>query len=97
MVAWITLGTHHIPRTEDLPIVTTVGMSLDFFLLPFNYFDEDPAISSTDAIRVDPYDKDGERIGVERYGVKSGFRCVPGKHDIDAELKANSESYFGYS
>ncbi|KAL5004820.1 hypothetical protein ScPMuIL_018276 [Solemya velum] len=97
LVAWITLGTHHIPRTEDLPIVTTVGMSLDFFLLPFNYFDEDPAISSTDAIRVDPYDKDGERIGVERYGVKGGFRCVPEKHDIDAELKANSESYFGYS
>ncbi|KAL5005051.1 hypothetical protein ScPMuIL_018507 [Solemya velum] len=96
LVAWITLGTHHIPHTEDLPIVTTVGMSLDFFLLPFNYFNEDPAMSSADAIRVDPYDKHGERIGIERYGVDNSFRCVPNQMDVDEELKKKSDSYFGY-
>lgn len=71
-------------------------MSLQFFLLPFNYYDEDPAMSSANAIRVDPYDKNGERIGIERYGVDNNFRCVPMQVNVDSELKKESDSYFGY-
>ena len=53
-MAWLTLGAHHIPHSEDVPIVTTPGVQLTFFLLPYNYFDEDPSLASRDNIRVTP-------------------------------------------
>ena len=51
LVAWVTVGLHHIPHTEDVPIVTTPGVQLTFWLLPYNYFDYDPAMASRDNIR----------------------------------------------
>ena len=54
LVAWVTLGTIHIPHTGDIPVVTTQNTQLTFHILPYNYFDEDPSLASRDNIRVHP-------------------------------------------
>ena len=75
----MTLGTIHIPHSEDIPIVLTHGAQLTFHILPYNYFDEDVSLSSRDNIRVTP-GQDGRAVyeysGVEKLpGVKtSGAR-----------------------
>ena len=51
MVAWVTLGVHHIPRTEDLPVMPTPGTEMSFLLMPFNYFSEDPSVGDKDNVR----------------------------------------------
>lgn len=38
LVAWITMGVQHIPRSEDIPLIANFGTS--FYLKPWNYFDE---------------------------------------------------------
>ncbi len=74
LVAWVTLGSFHIPRTEDLPITTTPGNGLHFFILPYNFFPEDPSLASRDNIRVTP---DGDRHNYEYAGVEKEVTCVP--------------------
>ncbi|KAL5004112.1 hypothetical protein ScPMuIL_017568 [Solemya velum] len=90
LVAWISLGTHHIPHTEDLPVTPTVGMSLSFFLLPYNYFDEDPGMSSGNAIRIE-WDDSSKKGGIkiERYGVPDSARCTspPSRYDETVKEK----------
>lgn len=49
LVAWVTVGLHHIPTYEDLPVTSTPGKTLSVVLAPFNYFERDPAIHSRDA------------------------------------------------
>ena len=71
-MAWLTLGVHHIPHSEDVPVVTTPGVQLTFYLLPYNYFDEDPSLASRDNIRVTP----GENGHVYEYA------GVPNDDDI---------------
>ncbi|XP_052821069.1 putative amine oxidase [copper-containing] [Mya arenaria] len=95
-VAWVTMGVHHIPRMEDQPVTPTVGLDLRFFLLPYNYFDEDPAIGSGDAIRVEPRDQNDLNAGlrVERYGRKENAQCMPQKSAFDEELENKPESLF---
>ena len=73
LVAWITLGTHHIPHSEDVPIVTTPGIQLTFYLLPYNYFDEDPSLASRDNIRVTP----GKNGLVYKYAGVTGEGACP--------------------
>ena len=68
-MAWIALGSHHIPHTEDVPIVTTPGVQLTFYLLPYNYFDEDPSLASRDNIRVTPKQNGGKNY--QYAGVKA--------------------------
>ncbi|XP_078320133.1 putative amine oxidase [copper-containing] [Crassostrea virginica] len=51
LVAWVTLGVHHIPRTEDLPVMPTPGTEMSFLLMPFNYFSEDPSVGDKDNVR----------------------------------------------
>jgi Cu2+-containing amine oxidase len=50
LVLWVTLGKMHYPRSEDIPVVTNFGTSLD--IRPSNYFDEnalfDLPLKSTD-------------------------------------------------
>ncbi len=75
LVAWVTLGTFHVPHSEDVPIVTSPGVQLHFFLLPFNYFDEDPSLASRDNIRATP-NQDGDPV-FEYAGVQEDLICVP--------------------
>ncbi|RUS74888.1 hypothetical protein EGW08_017353 [Elysia chlorotica] len=70
LVFWITMGMHHIPHTEDLPVTPTVGNHLTFFLFPYNYFTDCPSMASRDQIRIqhkDPSDPT-KGVRVERYG-----------------------------
>ncbi|CAH1779076.1 unnamed protein product [Owenia fusiformis] len=66
LVAWLTLGTHHIPSSEDVPIQTSPGNQLSFFIMPFNYFNEDPSMGSLDNIYIKPNNKDPTVSDVER-------------------------------
>ncbi|CAH1796504.1 unnamed protein product [Owenia fusiformis] len=59
LVAWVSLGFQHVPNhSSDVPVTTTPGNIFSFYLKPFNYFDEDPSISSNDNVYVTP-GKDG--------------------------------------
>ncbi|CAC5416610.1 AOC1 [Mytilus coruscus] len=91
IVAWITMGFYHIPIKEDLPVTHTPGASFSFFLLPFNYFDENPAMASRNAIRVDPIDIKGKTksLKVERYGVDDDNNCIPPKYNYEQVMKKN--------
>eukprot|EP00746_Dinoflagellata_sp_MGD_P135119 gnl/MRDRNA2_/MRDRNA2_69040_c0_seq2.p1 gnl/MRDRNA2_/MRDRNA2_69040_c0~~gnl/MRDRNA2_/MRDRNA2_69040_c0_seq2.p1 ORF type:complete len:816 (-),score=134.28 gnl/MRDRNA2_/MRDRNA2_69040_c0_seq2:51-2162(-) len=42
LVAWVTVPHEHIPRTEDIPLISNIGAS--FKLLPWNYFDGNAAM-----------------------------------------------------
>ena len=66
-------------------------MDLSFYLSPYNYFDEDPAISSLNAVRIEPKDKMKMKtsIKINRYGVKQGLQCVPEKDRYDEEIMNN--------
>lgn len=85
------MGVQHIPHTEDLPITTTPGMEVSFYLLPYNYFDEDPAISSLNAVRIEPTNKlkHTTSIKINRYGVAQNFECLPEEDKYDGEIEKN--------
>lgn len=42
LVAWVMVGSAHIPAAEDVPVTPTVHSSNEFFIRPINYFDESP-------------------------------------------------------
>ncbi|XP_052283711.1 putative amine oxidase [copper-containing] isoform X3 [Dreissena polymorpha] len=94
-VAWVTMGMHHIPHMEDLPVTPTVGLDLRFFLLPYNYFDEDPAMGSGDAVRIEPRDQQNLHQGVhiENYG-KTDDKCFPRKSSFYSEIRDNPGRLF---
>ena len=83
LVAWVTIGAMHIPHSEDLPNTATVANSANFFIRPFNYFDEDPSIGSTNAILITPKDAKFSEQKVERYGTPTGPHCVPKEYKTD--------------
>ncbi|XP_066289272.1 diamine oxidase [copper-containing]-like [Branchiostoma lanceolatum] len=75
LVAWVTLSTHHIPHSEDFPTTATAGTQMQFFLRPFNYYDEDPSVGSSNAVLITPGEKSGS-VRVERFGTPTGPACV---------------------
>lgn len=83
------MGQYHIPHTEDLPMTTTPAMDASCFLLPYNYFEEDPSMAFKNSLRVEPTQrgKRGSSVIVERYGAKQGIDCVPEHTDFDALVK----------
>ena len=52
LVAWVPVGSMHIPSTEDYPTTATLGNQLTLFIKPFNYFDEDPSMASADNVYI---------------------------------------------
>jgi len=64
IVTWVNVGLHHIPHSEDVPVVVTPGASVSVFFRPFNYFDEDPATDLLHSVYITP---DG---GVDHNGVE---------------------------
>ncbi|KAL8606748.1 hypothetical protein ACOMHN_018782 [Nucella lapillus] len=91
LVLWITLGTHHIPHTEDIPVTPTPGGHLSFFLLPYNYFPECPSVSSRDNIRVDYVTpgKAEDGLKVDRSGNKESDMC--GTLTLEQLIKENPD------
>jgi primary-amine oxidase len=43
IVTWYTMGFHHVPHMEDWPVMSTTWRG--FTLMPFNFFDHNPAIT----------------------------------------------------
>lgn len=93
LVLWVTLGVHHIPHTEDLPLTTTSGMGLSFFLQPYNYFPEDPSMASSNAVRMEPKESG---VHVERYGVsREAVRtCAPKQNNFEQKIQEKPELVF---
>lgn len=46
IVAWATIGMHHVPRAEDWPVMPTLQHTIS--LKPFNFFDANPTSPPTD-------------------------------------------------
>ena len=80
IVAWVSIGSIQIPTSEDIPNVASAANTARFFLRPFNYFDEDPSIASTNAVIIRP---DSYNNVVQTFGTPQGDVCVPRKYDID--------------
>lgn len=95
-VAWVTMGVHHIPHTEDIPVTTTPGLDLRFFLLPNNYFEADPSIGSGDAMRIEPRDQRylSHGININRYGRRENYQCMPRATNFDSSVQDNPRSLF---
>lgn len=82
------MGMHHLPHTEDLPLTTTIGKALNFYLLPYNYFPECPSASSRDNIRVELKDEVDRTQGVKliRYH-DTNSQCAFAKSTLEQEYK----------
>lgn len=93
LVAWISMGKYHIPHTEDLPVTASPAMDASFFLQPYNYFKEDPAIASKNAVRIELSDRKDPRSPVkfERYGVKFGGYCNMEINDYESIVRKYTE------
>ena len=81
LVAWLSIGSIQIPTSEDVPNVASAANGARFFLRPFNYFDEDPSIASTNAVVIRPARNNNL---VQTFGTPSEEKvCVPRKYDVD--------------
>lgn len=94
LVAWVTLGTYHIPQLENVPNTATVGTTQSFFLVPFNYHSEDPSLGSRDSVKIMPKDVSRPFDGaiVDRHNMTSYFNCE--NERIDKSLLTDSKFLF---
>ncbi|XP_035680218.1 amiloride-sensitive amine oxidase [copper-containing]-like [Branchiostoma floridae] len=76
LVAWVTLAAHHLPHSEDYPVTATAGNQLQFFIRPFHFYDEDPSVASSNAVRITPSD-DFRSATVDRFGTPEMTSCFP--------------------
>lgn len=76
LVTWINVGMHHLPASEDVPNTKTNTAASSFFLTPFNYFDYDVSIESSNAILLQPPKKPGDPFSYNDYNVRPAH-CVP--------------------
>ena len=70
LVLWVTLGTHHVPHTEDVPVTPTTGGQLSFFLLPYNYHPRCPSVTSRDNVRLAYVTQGDPTSGIQVRGFK---------------------------
>ncbi|XP_045207437.2 amiloride-sensitive amine oxidase [copper-containing]-like [Mercenaria mercenaria] len=77
LVAWVTIGSNHIPVTEDIPSTPTTWNQFSFFLTPHNYFAECPSLYSADNVLIRPSNEDNENPSVKTYGRSFKSKCIP--------------------
>ena len=82
LVAWVSIGGFHIPHSEDIPNTATAGNTFGFYIRPFNFFDEDPSMASTDAVLITPTDDDFSGTKIEQFGKSDSQPCAPRKEPI---------------
>lgn len=85
LVVWVSIGCIQIPSTEDIPNAASPTNTARLFLRPFNYFDADPSINSTDAVFIKPSsDKSSSNPPMVTSRVdRSKDVCIPRKYDIN--------------
>jgi primary-amine oxidase len=76
LVAWINVGTHHLPQAEDSPNTRTNTAASSFFLTPLNYFDSDVSMDSLNAVLLSHPKLAGDAFEFTEYGVQQAH-CVP--------------------
>ncbi|KAF7971714.1 hypothetical protein HWV62_20073 [Athelia sp. TMB] len=76
LVAWINVGTHHLPGSGDTPNTKTNTAASSFFLTPLNYFDYDISIDSTNAIILTAPENPNDAYEYDDHGV-SDAHCAP--------------------
>ncbi|KAF8590695.1 amine oxidase catalytic domain-containing protein [Ramaria rubella] len=76
LVAWINVGTHHLPQAEDAPNTRTNVAASSFFLTPLNYFDYDVSIDASNAVLLRAPLEAGGTFSFDDYGVKPK-NCLP--------------------
>ncbi|KAK1234331.1 hypothetical protein PQX77_002470 [Marasmius sp. AFHP31] len=77
LVVWVNVGTHHLPQAEDSPNTKMNTATSSFLLTPFNYFDYDVSMESSNAILLTSPKIPGEPFAYDDYGVEQGYTCVP--------------------
>ncbi|XP_061171211.1 putative amine oxidase [copper-containing] [Saccostrea echinata] len=90
LVAWVTLGIQHIPHTDEVPIMQTVGGDVSFFLLPFNYFPKDPSFGIRDSVGIYYNDPKGPLNVLSNM---EGVDCVPTRTYTVEDLAADPEDF----
>lgn len=71
-------------------------MDSSCFLLPYNYFKEDPAIASKNAVRVELTDRTDSKSPLifERYGVKYSGSCNKEMKDYESIVRKYTKFNF---
>ncbi|XP_048588982.1 amiloride-sensitive amine oxidase [copper-containing] [Nematostella vectensis] len=77
LVAWVTTGLMHVPHSEDIPTTATPANAAGFFIRPFNYYDEDPSVGSSNAIVIKPANRDFTASTIHRFGTPTKPVCLP--------------------
>ena len=75
LVVWAAIGLFRVPSTEDVPSIPTSSNSRSLRLVPYNFFTEDPSVSSPNNVRIVPTSDDN--IHVDRFGTSDDISCVP--------------------
>ncbi|KAH8827357.1 copper amine oxidase [Flagelloscypha sp. PMI_526] len=81
LVAWINVGTHHLPQAEDSPNTKTNVATSSFLLTPLNYFDSDISMDSLNAIVLEaPANGDMREFwGFDDNSVEQDSVCMPSR------------------
>lgn len=74
LVAWVTMGVHHIPGTEDVPSTPTTWNQYSVFVQPHNYFDICPTTKLPDNVVIRP-NTDGPIV--KTHGRSFESTCIP--------------------
>ncbi|PFX21213.1 Membrane primary amine oxidase [Stylophora pistillata] len=69
-----TAGFMHMPHSEDIPNTATAANSASFYLRPYNFLDEDPSMSSHDAVFISRTEN-GD-FDINRFGTPEGPACA---------------------
>jgi len=108
IVSWFTAGFHHIPRTEDWPVMSTDWKTIH--IMPMNFFAMNPAATirlpasdeaalpdsaeeaATEATETDITDKAGDEAAAENAAADATAPAADGAADTAAEAEAETDA-----
>lgn len=82
LVAWATVGIYNIPRTEDVPAITTSSKTLSLQIAPYNFFTECPSVSSPSGVMIKSA-SGSDKISINTFGTENSMTCVPSTYGPD--------------
>ncbi|KAL4229582.1 tryptamine:oxygen oxidoreductase (deaminating) [Mactra antiquata] len=77
LVAWVTVGSHHIPGSEDIPTIQTTWNTHSFILVPHNYFTHSPDVNDKDTMVIKPSNDPDRKYSMVIYGDTHETMCIP--------------------